>query len=278
LVASTVTSYAAAAARFVAEYTVDGQVGTLTAADVVRAVQDECGRVSVGTAQYFVTALRSFLRFCRMQGLIDAELSIAALPVTGHRPSQLPKQISSAEAAALLRSCDRRRAIGRRNYAVLLMLLRLGVRAGEVAALRLEDIDWRAGQIVIRGKGGRDEPLPLPADVGEAIVAYLRRGRPATIRREVFVTSRAPTRGLTRGAVSEIVRHACRRAGIPEVGAHRLRHMAACAMVRADVPLAEIGQVLRHRDQATTSTYARVDVGQLRRLARPWPVPGGERG
>lgn len=276
-VTSTVSAYAAAAARFVAEYTVDGQVGTLTAADVIRAVQDECGRVAVGTAQYFVTALRSFLRFCRVRGLIDADLSAAALPVMGRRVSPLPKQISGAEAAALLQSCDRRRSLGRRNYAVVLMLLRLGVRAGEVAALRLEDIDWRAGQIVIRGKGRRDEALPLPVDVGEAIVGYLRRGRPATTRREVFVTSRAPTRGLTTDGVTAIVYAACDRAGLPRIGAHRLRHSAACAMVRADVPLPEIGQVLRHRDQGTTSVYARVDVDQLRRLARPWPVRGGER-
>ncbi len=156
------------------------------------------------------------------------------------------------------------------------MLLRLGVRAGEVAALRLDDIDWHTGQIVIHGKGGRDEQLPLPVDVGEAIVAYLRRGRPATTRREVFITARAPTRGLSRGAVTAIVHQACRRAGIPEIGAHRLRHTAASTMVRADVPLAEIGQVLRHHNQSTTSAYARVDVDQLRRLARPWPVTGGE--
>lgn len=275
---STASAYVAAAARFVAKYAVDGQVGALTAADVVRAVQDECGRVTVGTAQWFVTVLRSFLRSCRAQGLIDADLSAAALTVTGRRSSLLPQQISPADAAALLRSCDRRRAIGRRDYAVLVMLLRLGVRAGEVAALCLEDIDWHAGQLVIRGKGGRDEQLPLPADVGEAIVAYLRRSRPATTdRREVFITSRAPTRALTSGAVSAIVAGACRRAGIPEMAAHRLRHTAACAMVRADVPLVEIGQVLRHRKQVTTSIYARVDVDQLRRLARPWPVPGGER-
>lgn len=272
---STVSAYVAAASRFVAGYAADGEVGALTAADVIRAVQDESGRVSVGTAQWFVTVLRSFLRFCRMRGLIDGDLSMAALPVTGRRSSLLPQQINAAEAAALLGSFDRRLAIGRRDYAVVLMLLRLGVRAGEVAGLRLDDIDWHAGQIVIHGKGRRDEQVPLPVDVGEAIVAYLRQGRPATTRREVFIATRAPTRGLTTNAVSQVVLQACRRAGIPEVRAHRLRHTAACAMIRADVPLAEIAQVLRHHNQRETSGYARVDVDQLRRLARPWPVTGG---
>jgi site-specific recombinase XerD len=264
----------ARAGRFLGGYTVDGQVGAVTAADITRAVTAEAGRVSVGSVQYYVAAVRAFLRFCHIKGLVTADLSAAALTVTGRRSSLLPKGISSGEAATLLHSCDRRTPSGWRDYAVLVTLLRLGLRAGELAGLRLEDIDWRAGQLVVHGKGRRDERLPLPADVAEAIIAYLLRGRPATTRREVFLTVTAPVRGLTREAVSSIVRHACDRAGLPEIGAHRLRHTAACAMVDAGVPLAEIGQVLRHRNQTTTAGYARVDLERLRSLARPWP--GGE--
>lgn len=271
---STTSAYVARAARFVGDYTVDGDVGRVKAADVTRAVLDECDRISVGAVQYFVAALRAFLRFCRMEGLINEDLSAAALAVTGRRSSLLPKGISGCEAKGLLRSCDRRRAPGRRDYAVLLTLLRLGLRAGEVAALRLEDIDWRAGRILINGKGCRQDHLPLPADVGEAIAGYLRRGRPATGRREVFVTLTAPESGLTRESVSLIVRRACARAGVTPVGAHRLRHAAAGAMVRAGVPLPEIGQVLRHRSQTSTVVYCRVDIAQLRGLARPWPTGG----
>lgn len=267
----TVQAYLARAGRFVAEYTVDGDVSGLTAVQVTGAVLAEYTAKSVGAGQYYVAALRAFLRFCVVEGLVSADLSAAALAVTGRRSALLPRGISAEDGQALLRSCDRRRAVGRRDYAVLLVLLRLGLRAGEVARLRLEDIDWRAGQIVVRGKGRRDERLPLPADVGAAIVAYLRRGRPMVTVREVFVRAIAPWSPLARGSVSLIVRRACRRAGITPVGAHRLRHGVACAMVAKRVPLAQIGQVLRHSSPITTAGYARVDVDQLRTLARPWP-------
>jgi integrase/recombinase XerD len=275
LAASTVAAYVVRVGRFIAEYAPNGDMSVVSAADVTRAVLAECASRSVGAGQYFVAAVRSFLRFCRVEGLVRDDLSAAALTVTGRRTSLLPKGISAGEAQALLRCCDRRRAVGRRDHAVLQVLLRLGLRAGEVAALRLDDIDWRAGQIVVHGKGRRDERLPLPAEVGEAIAAYLRRGRPTTAGREVFVSAIAPWSALTREAVSTIVRRACARAGIAPVGPHRLRHSLACAMVRAEVPLAEIGQVLRHRSPVATAIYARVDVEQLRGLAQPWP--GGER-
>jgi len=274
LASSTVSAYVARAGRFVGEYAADGDVSVVTAADVTRAVLAECESRSVGAGQYFVAAVRSFLRFCRVEGVVEADLSGAALTVTGRRVSLLPKGVSASDGQALLRSCDRRTAMGRRDHAVLQVLLRLGLRAGEVAALRLDDIDWRAGEIVVHGKGRRDERLPLPADVGEAVAGYLQRGRPAVAGREVFVTVIAPWSGLTRGSVSLVVRRACARAGIAPIGAHRLRHGLACAMVRAEVPLAEIGQVLRHRSPVVTAVYARVDVDQLRGLAQPWP--GGE--
>ncbi|HEY6424041.1 MAG TPA: tyrosine-type recombinase/integrase [Pseudonocardiaceae bacterium] len=267
----TTDAYAVRAQRFLASCSVEGDLSTVTPADVTKAVRDEAGRVSAGSAQYFVAGLRSFLRFCFLEGLVDAELSGAALAVTGRRHSSLPKGISHAAAIALLRSCDRRRSDGRRDYAILIVLLRLGLRAGEVARLTLDDVNWRAGEITVLGKGRRQDRLPLPAEVGEAIVGYLRRGRPRNTRREVFLRSLAPIGPLGRGGVSCVVRRACRRAGLPEVGAHRLRHTLACEMVAAGVGLPEIGQVLRQCSTSSTAIYARVDLAALRQLALPWP-------
>jgi integrase/recombinase XerD len=270
LAGSTATAYATRARRFLAGLT-GGGLASLSSEDVTRAVLAEAQTVSAGSAQYFVAALRAFLRFCFLEGLVEADLASAALAVTGRRRWSLPMGITEAEARALLRSCDRRRAVGRRDYAVLVTLLRLGLRASEAAALTLEDIDWRAGEITVRGKGRRDERLPLPADVGGAIAAYLRRGRPVTGCREVFLRAVAPAGPLGRGGISFIVRRACRRAGIPPVGAHRLRHTTACQMAEAGVPLPQIGQVLRHKSLASTANYARVSVTELRKLAQPWP-------
>lgn len=157
---------------------------------------------------------------------------------------------------------------------MLIILLRLGLRRGEVAGLRLEDIDWRAGELVVAGKGARLDRLPLPVDVGEAIAAYLTRGRPAGDRRQVFLRARAPFEPIAAGTVASTVRRACRRAGVAEVGSHRLRHTVACEMVAARVPMAEIAQVLRHRSLQSTAIYARVDLDRLRLLALPWPEGG----
>ncbi len=154
---------------------------------------------------------------------------------------------------------------------MLVILLRLGLRAGEVAALRLDDIDWRAAELVVRGKGPRQDRLPLPVDVGEAIAAYLTRGRPRSDRRELFLRARAPFDPIADRTVSSSVRRACRRAGVEEVGSHRLRHTAACEMVAAQVPLVQISQVLRHHSLQSTAIYARVNLDQLRTLAAPWP-------
>lgn len=271
LASCTAQAYVARAGRFLADYSDDGNLRELTSADVSGAVLRESAAVSVGSVQYFVAALRSLLRYCHVAGLIEADLSGAALPVTGRRRSWLPKGISPADAQALLRSCDRRRATGRRDYAVILMLQRLGLRAGEVAALRLENLDWRAGQMLVHGKGRRVDRLPIPADVGAAITGYLRRGRATTTRREVFLRAHAPQAGLSHEGVSFIVRRACARAGLPPFGAHRLRHSLACESLRAGTPLPEIGQILRHHSASSTALYARVDVDQLRTVAQPWP-------
>ncbi len=206
--------------------------------------------------------------------MVGTDLSAAALAVSARRRSLLPRGISVAEASALLGSCDRRQPGGRRDYAVLVVLVRLGLRASEVAGLRLEDLDWRAGELVVRGKGNSADRLPLPVDVGEAIVAYLRHGRPRSARRELFLHARAPFGPLSRQGISGIVRVACSRAGVSAVGPHRLRHTLACQLLAAEAGLREIGEVLRHRGVTSTAIYARADIATLRGLARPWP--GGE--
>lgn len=274
LAAGTAQGYVRHARRFLGGLPADRGLAGLMAADVTATVLRESAAVAVSTTQSFVAGLRSFLRFCFVEGLIAVDLSQAVLGVTGRRRSSLPRGISQADAAALLGSCDRRSALGRRDYAVILTLLRLGLRRGEVAVMRLDDIDWRAGELVVHGKGAREDRLPLPADVGEAIASYLRRGRPKSDHREVFLRARAPFEPIAAGTVSSTVRRACRRAGVAEVGAHRLRHTAACEMVSAGVPLVEIAQVLRHRSLQSTAVYARVDVEQLRLLAAPWPGGG----
>jgi len=230
LAAGTAGAYLGRARRFLAG--LGGSLDGLAAVDVTAAVLAEAERVSAGSAQYFVVALRAFLRFCYLDGHTAADLAWAAQPVTGRRRSALPMGISRAGARELLASCDRRRAVGRRDYAVLVVLLRLGLRAGEAAALTLEDIRWRAAEVTVHGKGSREERLPLPADVGEAIAAYLVRGRPASGHRQVFLRATPPAGPLSRTGISDIVRRACMRAGLPQIGAHRLRHTAACQMER----------------------------------------------
>ncbi|MGH9184357.1 MAG: site-specific integrase [Acidimicrobiales bacterium] len=269
----TVRGYVDRATRFVAGLG-PGGIGQVGPAEVTAAVLRESAAVSVSAAQNFVASVRAFLRFCFIEGFAEVDLSQAALPVTGRRRSSLPRGIAKDEAAALLRSCDRRTGIGRRDYALIITLLRLGLRRSEVAGIALEHIDWRAGEVIVRSKGARQDRLPLPADVGEAIAAYLSRGRPASDRREVFLRARAPFEPIAAGTVASTVRRACRRAGLPEVGSHRLRHTAACEMVANQVPLVQIAQVLRHRSLQSTAIYAGVDLGQLRFLAQPWPRGG----
>jgi len=267
----TVRGYVVSATRFVAGLDHPDGLKDVTAAQVTAAVLHRSTTVSVSATQNFVAGLRAFLRFCFIEGVVKMDLSQAALPATGRRRSSLPLGITKDQAAALIGSCDRRTAIGRRDHALILTLLRLGLRRSEVASIRLEDIDWRAGELVVRGKGARRDRLPLPADVGQAIASYLRRGRPDSDRREVFLQARAPFEPIAAGTVASTVRRACRRAGVAEVGSHRLRHTAACEMVAAQVPLVQIGQVLRHRSLQSTAIYARTDLAQLRLLAQPWP-------
>ena len=273
---STASVYVARARHFLDWCAPDAELTSLTASDVTGAVLQESSSESVSATKLFVTALRSFLRYSFIEGLTPSDLSAAALSVARRRRSSLPMGVDSRTAAALLRSCDRRRAKGRRDYAVLLTLLRLGLRAGEVARLRLEDVDWRAGEVVVRGKGRHEDRLPLPSDVGEAIAAYLKQGRQnSTAHREVFLRTVAPVGPLGTNGISGIVRCACVRAGVPVIRAHRLRHTLACQLANAGAPLPAIAEVLRHRALSTTTEYARVDIEGLRAVAQPWP--GGER-
>lgn len=244
----------------------------LAATDVVTFVVARCPQLSRGAASLTVTALRSLLTFLHVEGLIARSLAACVPSVAGRRLAGLPKGLDCDQVQRLLTSCGRDTSNGCRDFAVLTMLVRLGLRAGEVAKLKLDDLDWRNGEILVRGKGSCIEHLPLPADVGEAVAAYLRHGRPRTAQgRTVFVRVRAPHDALTGAGVSQIVAAAGCRTGLGRIHAHRLRHTAASAMLRAGASLPEVGQVLRHRRALTTAIYAKVDREALRTIARPWP-------
>ena len=231
--------------------------------------------VAPGRAQYVGTALRSFLRYLFLRGEIRTDLALAVPAVRRWRLANVPRYIAAADVERLLRACDRASAIGRRDYAVLLLLARLGMRASEVVALELGDLRWREGEILVRGKGLIRDRLPMLPDVGAALARYLRSDRPRSSSRRVFLCSRAPLRGFGHPAtVSTIVARALARAGVasPMHGAHLLRHSLATAMVRRGASLAEIGEVLRHRSPNTTEIYAKLDFDALRDVAMPWPT------
>lgn len=244
----------------------------LTAADIICFVVTRCPRQSRGAAKLTVTALRSFLRFLHLDGVIEASLVSAVPSVAARRLVGLPKGLAPDQVRCLFASCDDTTRRGCRDIAILTMLVRLGMRSGEVAKLRLDDIDWRAGEIIVRGKANSIERIPLPPDVGRAVAQYLQRGRPVSAQgRTVFVRIKAPHRHLSSCGVSNVVADAAKRAGLGRIHAHRLRHTAAMQMLRAGASLPEIGQLLRHRRALTTAIYAKVDRDTLRTIARPWP-------
>jgi integrase/recombinase XerD len=269
-----VVRYEQVAALFVsslagAEESVDWS--SLSAAHVTRFVVKECATRRGSAARNLAAGLRAFLRFLQLEGLTDLPLASAVPSVAGRRGASVPEGISPQEVVRLLESCDRERAVGRRDYAILTVLVRLGLRTSEVAGMQLEDIDWRGGEIVVHGKGRRDQRLPLPHDVGTAIADYLRRGRAQTASRSVFLRKFAPWQALTPTGVTGVVYQACDRSGLPRIAAHRLRHTAATEMLRAGASLSEVAQVLRHERMSTSAIYAKVDHESLRTLARPWP-------
>jgi integrase/recombinase XerD len=243
-------------------------------------VKSEAKRMAPAALKNVVTALRSFLRYAQFRGEVTAGLA-ASVPAVASWASTppIPRAIAAEHAQRAIDSCDRRSAAGRRDRAVLLLLARLGLRACEIVRLTLDDVDWDCAQLRVRGKGGRESLLPLTADVGEAIAAYLERGRPASPDRYLFLRSVAPIRGLMEGSdgIGTIVRHALNRAKVdaPHRGSHQFRHALAVRMLQLGASFPEIGQVLRHRSPQSTSLYAKVDVCALRKLAMAWP--GGAR-
>ena len=275
LAPETVTGYVYVARGFITSRARGEQLDLagLTVADVIGFVLASCPGRATGSAKLIVTVTRSLLDWLHLTGMVPVSLAAAVPAVAGWKLAGLPQALTPAQVRALLSACDRRTPTGCRDYAIVLLLARLGLRAGEVARVCLDDIDWRRGEFRVVGKGNRGESLPLPADVGAAITTYLRRGRPTSAQgRSVFVRVHAPHRKLTAGGIGNVVNAAGERAGLGHVHAHQLRHSAATAMLRAGSSLAEVGQVLRHRSQFNTAIYAKVDQDALVVLARPWPV------
>ncbi|MBF0108742.1 MAG: tyrosine-type recombinase/integrase [Magnetococcales bacterium] len=248
------------------------QLGSLTPADITSFVMAWCPRLNSGVAKLTVTALRSFLGFLHLDGVTERSLVSAVPTVARRRLAGLPKGLEPDQVRSLLAACDAHTPVGCRDLAILTLLVRLGLRRGEVAGLRLDDIDWRAGTIIVGGKGNCHERMPLPPDVGLKLAEYLASARPTdALGRTVFVRHFAPHHALGATRVSTIVADAARRAGLGRVHAHRLRHTAATELLRAGASLPEIGQLLRHRRVETTAIYAKVDRDSLRLIARPWP-------
>lgn len=243
----------------------------LTAVDVSRFVIDAAHSLAPGSVGELASALRSLFRYLTVEGLTSTDLTKAVPSVARRRLSGLPRALPRDQVERLIGGCDRRTNVGRRNYAVLLLLGRLGLRAGEVAGLLLDDIDWESGELLIRGKGGRQDLLPLVSDVGEAVASYLRRGRPQPSEcRSLFLGVRAPHRPLSPSTVGWIVRTTGFRVGVT-AAAHQLRHTVATEMLSGGATLGEISRVLRHQSVETTAIYAKVDLSGLRDLARSWP-------
>jgi len=269
-----VRCYSKQAKYFLAAAGGPGAVSGLDAGKVTAFVVGRSKDCNGWSAKAMVTSLRAFLRFAHATGRTAVPLAGAVPAVASWRLAALPRGLSQAEIGRLLGGCDRETPAGLRDYAVLSLLARLGLRGAEAAGLQLGDIDWRAGEIAVTGKGSRTERLPLPAAAGEALAAWLTDGRPRCGSRAVFVTVRRPYRPLTPEAVRAVMGRACDRAGLQRRGSHRLRHALATEMLRAGASLPEIGQVLRHRSLLSTSVYAKVDQDALRPLARPWPAGG----
>ncbi|MGB7989692.1 MAG: site-specific integrase [Candidatus Methylophosphatis roskildensis] len=262
--------------QFLAERFGNGVIdlSDLCAADVVGFVRRQAVRLSQVRARCATIALRSFLRYLRYRGEIRLDLAAAVPSVPNWSMTGIPRAIAAAHVRAVLANCRRDTPVGCRDYAILLVLARLGLRAGEIVALTLESIDWESGCLTVIGKGGQESQLPLPCEVGEAIAIYLQRGRPGSACRTLFLRANAPIRGLgSQTSIGSIVNAAMTRAGIATThkGSHQFRHALACEMLRQGATLTEIGSLLRHRHSKTTGIYAKVDFGALRPLSLPWP-------
>ncbi len=278
LATSTIERYTTVAGQFLDEHFCSGAVDlrALRANDTIAFVQRQARRLHPPALKCVVNALRSFLRYAKYRGEVATALAAAVPAVAAWATTPaLPKAISPEHAQRAIDSCNLSTGTGLRDRAVLLLLARLGLRAHEIIALQLEDCDWDEGHLRVRSKCRREQLLPIPADVGAAIAAYLRQGRPQSSSRQLFLRSMAPIRGLMPGSdgIGTIVRHALDRAGVdaPHRGSHQFRHALAVRMLQRGASLTEIGEVLRHQSPQTTSIYARVDIAALRPLAQPWP-------
>lgn len=269
----TVTRYEALARRFLGERVRPGDalgVQELRGDEVAAFLLRECERLSVASAKGKVGELRSLLRFLFVRGFTKMALAESVPAVAGWRDTEVPRLMSREDVERLIVCCDRSTLDGARDAAMMLLAARLGWRSVEIARLQLDDVDWRAGELVVRGKGGRGDHLPIPDDVGAALAGYLAwRGRQDS--RRVFMTLRAPTRPIRADLIGDVVRRACQRAGVGRVGPHRLRHALASEMLARGASLVDISQVLRHSALSTTALYAKVDLGRLRQVAQPWP-------
>jgi integrase/recombinase XerD len=272
---STIINYVPFVRDFLKNRFSDGAVhlSWLRAKDVVTFVQSRARRLHGKRAKLMTTALRSFFQYARMRGEITLDL-VAAVPIVANwSMTSIPRAIAAEQTQKLLASIDRKSSMGRRDYAILLMLARLGLRAGEVTSLELDDIDWSTGELTVRGKGRRSQ-LPLAPDVGKAIAAYLRHGRPECASRRIFLRTKAPIGGFHgAGGVGSMVRHRLEQARInsPTFGTHQFRHGLASDMLRQGASLAEIGAVLGHQHPDTTRIYTKIDLKSLHPLAQRWP-------
>ena len=268
---------------FVVAQRLPEDVAALDALAVRRYVLDQSRDRSSSSVRLLAAALRSFLRFCFVDGTTASDLSTAVLPVRRWQLAPVPPFLGPDEVEHVIAvaTTNRSTARGARAFAILLLLARLGLRASEILALEIDDIRWRLGEVVVRGKGRLHDRLPLPHDVGEALALYLSDARGPSRSRRVLVRHLAPRVGLSQpSVVSKIAREALRRAGVlprGRVGAHIFRHSLATRMIRCGASLAEISQVLRHRSTATTQIYAKVEIEGLRDVALPWPSAEAQR-
>lgn len=277
LTSITVGSYRDRARRFLQWLgePLDEELSSLDAAVVTSFVLGHCAQVSSANAKVMVTGLRALLRFLHVAEHVPRDLSGAVPAVAGWRQASLPRGLEACQTQALLASCDRSTPVGRRDYALLMLLAQLGLRSAEAAALELSDLDWRTGELTVHGKAARIDRLPLPVAAGEALADYLTQARPRCESSAVFITMCAPYGAISSHVVRQAMYRACDRAGLARTGPHRLRHALATDLLRAGGSLAEVGQILRHRSALASSVYAKVDERSLSALVRAWP--GGDR-